>query len=44
MSVIIPNMKFIKDGDIEATNILINTLVVSSLLMVGFALFFTFFD
>jgi|GEM_PF-5092236 len=42
MSILIPNVKFIKSGDIKATDILIKVIVFTNLFIVGSALFFTF--
>jgi len=44
MSILVPNIKFIKSGDTKATDIVIKLIVITNLLMVGSALFFTFFE
>lgn len=42
MSFLIPNKKYIKGGDVEATDILIKLIVIANVMIVGSALYFTF--
>jgi len=42
MSILIPNIKFIKDGNENATNLLIKILLYSNLAIISSALLFTF--